>query len=116
MFHYLTFSCHCFTLHVSTYMAIFKCVGYFYFHIPKRIFTGFFSRTFPSVRWVKYEVLLFMLFLHCYSIYVFYLCFSSLILLFLACAFACLFCFVLLSISCSVLNIGLLGSGTVVHV
>jgi hypothetical protein len=24
-------SCHCLTLHVSTYMAIFRCMGYFYF-------------------------------------------------------------------------------------
>jgi hypothetical protein len=24
-------SCHCLTLHVSAYMAIFKCVGYFTF-------------------------------------------------------------------------------------
>jgi hypothetical protein len=28
-------SCHCFTLHVSAYMTIFRCVGYFYFHIPE---------------------------------------------------------------------------------
>jgi hypothetical protein len=30
-------SFHCLTLHVSAYMAIFKCVGLFYFHIPERI-------------------------------------------------------------------------------
>jgi hypothetical protein len=35
-------SCHCLTLHVSAYMATFKCVGYFYFHIPEGIcFAGF---------------------------------------------------------------------------
>jgi hypothetical protein len=33
----------CLTLHVSAYMAIFKCVGYFYFHMPEGIcFAGFF--------------------------------------------------------------------------
>jgi hypothetical protein len=26
-------SCYCLTLQVSAYMAIFRCVGYFYFHI-----------------------------------------------------------------------------------
>jgi hypothetical protein len=37
-------SCHCLTLRISTYMAIFKCVGYFFFHIPEGIcFAGFFS-------------------------------------------------------------------------
>jgi hypothetical protein len=31
------------TLHVSAYMAIFKCVGYFYFHIPEGLcFASFF--------------------------------------------------------------------------
>jgi hypothetical protein len=40
--HCLTFSCRCFTLHVSAYMAIFRCVGYFYFHIAEGIcFAGF---------------------------------------------------------------------------
>jgi hypothetical protein len=39
-----TFSCHCFTLHVSTYTTILRCVGYFYFHIPEEIcFAGFFA-------------------------------------------------------------------------
>jgi hypothetical protein len=34
--------CHCLTLHVSTYMAIFRCVEYFYFHMPEGIcFAGF---------------------------------------------------------------------------
>jgi hypothetical protein len=28
-------TCHCLTLHLSAYMAIFMCVGYFYFHIPE---------------------------------------------------------------------------------
>jgi hypothetical protein len=27
-------SFHCLSLHVSAYMAIFRCVGYFYFHMP----------------------------------------------------------------------------------
>jgi hypothetical protein len=37
-------SCHCLTLHVSAYMAIFKCVRYFYFHISEGIFfAGFFA-------------------------------------------------------------------------
>jgi hypothetical protein len=36
--------CHYFTLNVSAYMAIFKCVGYFYFHIPAGIcFSAFLS-------------------------------------------------------------------------
>jgi hypothetical protein len=57
MFHCLTFSCRCFTLHVSAYMAIFKCVGRFYFHIPEgNCFAGF-TCTFSSVGWVKSEVL-----------------------------------------------------------
>jgi hypothetical protein len=35
-------SCHCFRLHVSAYMAIFRRVGYFYFYIPEGIcFAGF---------------------------------------------------------------------------
>jgi hypothetical protein len=28
-------SFHCLTLHVSAYMTIFRCVGYFYFHMPE---------------------------------------------------------------------------------
>jgi hypothetical protein len=28
-------NCHCLTLHVSAYKAIFKCVLYFYFHMPE---------------------------------------------------------------------------------
>jgi hypothetical protein len=36
-------SVHCLTVHVSAYMAIFKCVGYFYFPIPEEFcFAGFF--------------------------------------------------------------------------
>jgi hypothetical protein len=79
--------------------------------------------TFPSVGWVKYDVLLFIIayatFLFCYSIYVFtYLCFLlcfSVNFLVLVCvlAFSCCLsvsCCYLLSISCSVLNIGLLAS------
>jgi hypothetical protein len=78
MFHCLTFSCHCFTLHVSAYMAIFKCVGYFYFHIPEGIcFAGFLPFL---ARGYTMHV----------SICFFLLCFSSLILLLLACMFVCL--------------------------
>jgi hypothetical protein len=58
-----------FTLHVSAYMAIFKCVGCYYSHVLEgTCFAGFFCIlhvvtlfTFPSLGWVKYEVL-FMLF------------------------------------------------------
>jgi hypothetical protein len=36
-------SCHCFTLHVSAYTAIFRCVGCYYSHVLEGIcFTGFF--------------------------------------------------------------------------
>jgi hypothetical protein len=28
-------SFNCLSLHVSAHMAIFKCVGYFYFHMPE---------------------------------------------------------------------------------
>jgi hypothetical protein len=30
-------SCHCLTLHVSAYMTIFKCVVYFYFNTSEEI-------------------------------------------------------------------------------
>jgi hypothetical protein len=63
--------CHCLTLHVSAYMAILKGAVYifFYFHMPEVIcFAGFclFSHvvtlcTFPSVGWVKYEVLILLI-------------------------------------------------------
>jgi hypothetical protein len=79
--HCLTFSCRCSTLHVSAYMAIFKCVGYVNFHMTEGFcssaFLPFFHVvtvcTFPSVGWVKYDILLFIItyaiFLFCYSIY-----------------------------------------------
>jgi hypothetical protein len=36
-------SCRCFRPHVSAYMAIFKCIVHFYFHMPEGIcFAGFF--------------------------------------------------------------------------
>jgi hypothetical protein len=35
--HFLMFSCRCSTLHVSAYMAIFRCVGFFFFYIPEGI-------------------------------------------------------------------------------
>jgi hypothetical protein len=64
-----------FTLHVSAYMAIFRCVGYSYFRILEGIcFAGF------TCTWLHFAR--------------FHLCFpvlfSSLILLFLACLSACL--------------------------
>jgi hypothetical protein len=104
-------SCHCFTLHVSAYMAIFRCVGCYYSHVLEGIcFAGFFYIlhlvtlctwfrfcTFPSVEWVKYEVLfiiinaiftvmVYMFFITC--VFLFY--FSHFILLFLAWVFICL--------------------------
>jgi hypothetical protein len=73
---YCRVSCHCFTLHVSAYMAIFRCVGCYYSHVLEGIcFAGFFCIlhvvtlcawlrfcTFPSVGWVKYEVLLIIIY------------------------------------------------------
>jgi hypothetical protein len=67
-------SCHCFTLHVSAYMAIFRCVGYYYSHVLEGIcFAGFF---YVSCTWLhflrfhlwgglnmRYYLLLFMLYL-----------------------------------------------------
>jgi hypothetical protein len=35
--HYLALSCHCLTLNVSAYIAIFRCVGCFYFFMPEGI-------------------------------------------------------------------------------
>jgi hypothetical protein len=32
-------SCHCLSLHVSAYMAIFRCVEYFYFHMFQKPIT-----------------------------------------------------------------------------
>jgi hypothetical protein len=81
MFHCLTFICHCFSLHVLAYMTIFRFVQCFYFQIPEGIcFAGF---TCTSLRFARfhlrsginmgyYYLLLFMLFLYCYIIYVFY--------------------------------------------
>jgi hypothetical protein len=66
-------------------MAILKCVGYFYFHIPEGIcfagFLPFLARGYTlhvlhlwgGLNMRYYYLLLFMLFLYCYSIYVFYL-------------------------------------------
>jgi hypothetical protein len=62
-------NCHCLTLHVSAYMAIFRRVIYFYFHMFEGIcfavffFLPFFLTWSHSTRfhlwgWVKYEVLL----------------------------------------------------------
>jgi hypothetical protein len=68
-------SCHCLTLHVSAYMAIFRCVGYFYFRMPKGIcFGGFFFCLFLHVVTLCTFPCLFFLF-----------CFSSLILLLFFC-------------------------------
>jgi hypothetical protein len=69
--------CHCLTLHVSAYMTIFRCVAYFYFHIPEGLcFAGFLSFLARGYT------------LHVSSC-VFLFCFSSLILLFLGCVFVC---------------------------
>jgi hypothetical protein len=116
MVHCLTFSCRCSTLHVSAYMAIFRSVGCFYFHTPEGICFAGFTCAFPSVGWVKYEVLfryygvllLIIIMLFCtvmvcmFFTYLrlFFVLFSSLILLFL---FACVCLLVFsccLSVSC----------------
>jgi hypothetical protein len=71
-------SCHCFTLNVSAYMAIFKCVGCYYSHVlEETCFAGFsesctwlhFARGYAFIRFhlwgglnMRYYLLLFMLF------------------------------------------------------
>jgi hypothetical protein len=111
MFHCLTFSCRCFTLHVSAYMAIFRRVGCFYFHIPEGIcFAGFTCTWLPFARFhlwgglnMRYYFLImgiiiyyYYAILYCYGMCVFtYLCFfvvlfSSLILPYLLHVFVCL--------------------------
>jgi hypothetical protein len=75
-FHCLTFSCRCFTLYVSAYMAIFRSVGCFYCHIPEGIcFAGFTCTWLPFVR---------------FHLCFFVVLFSSLILLYLLRVFLCL--------------------------
>jgi hypothetical protein len=64
---------HCLSLHVSAYMAIFRCVGYFILICLKDsaslVFAFFFFLhvvtlcTVPSVVWVKYKVVLLLLLL-----------------------------------------------------
>jgi hypothetical protein len=54
---------HCLSLHVSAYMAIFRCVGHFFVCLKDSaalLFYCLFSHVvtlcmFPSVGWVKYE-------------------------------------------------------------
>jgi hypothetical protein len=123
MFHCLTFSCRCFTLYVSAYMAIFKCVGCFYFHIPERIcFAGFTCMRLPFARFhlwgglnmrYYFDIMgYYHLLLLCYFVLLWYVRFYLLVLfccsvfhvnfaVSFACLFTCLFllfvCFVLLS-------------------
>jgi hypothetical protein len=80
---------HCLTRYVSAYMAIFKCVGYFYFHIPEGICLAGFFLSFLARGYT----------LH-FSTCVFLFCFSSLILLFLAFVFVCLPFLCCLSVLC----------------
>jgi hypothetical protein len=73
-------SCHCFTLHVSAYMTIFRCIGCYYCHVLEgTYFAGFF----------------FLYLTRGYVFVGFYMCFpvlfSRFILLFLACVFICLY-------------------------
>jgi hypothetical protein len=107
-------NCHCLTLHVSACMAIFKCVVYFYsyFHMLEGICFAVFLpsfhvvtlHTFPSVGWVKYEVLLllFMQLLVLFYIYVFYLLVFFFVNFLVSCVCVCLLVFSLLFV-CSVL-------------
>jgi hypothetical protein len=87
--HLYCVSCHCLILHVSAYMTICKCVLYFYFHMPEGCFAGLFF----------FVAFFHMVTLHV-SICVFLCCFSSLILLFLACMFVCLLFLCCLSVLC----------------
>jgi membrane associated rhomboid family serine protease len=70
---------HCLTPHVSANMAIFRCVGYFYFHCLKESALLFFFLPFLS-RGHTLHV----------SICVFPVLFSFINFLFLACVFVCL--------------------------
>jgi hypothetical protein len=68
----LKFSCRCSTLHVSAYMAIFKCVRCFTFIFLKEsasllllpLLHVVILCSFSSVGWVKYDVLLFIILMH----------------------------------------------------
>jgi hypothetical protein len=98
-------SCHCLTLHVSAYMTIFKCVGYFYFHVLEGFsFAAFFLPFFHVVTLCMFSICVFPLFsfvsfvvsLHvrlsaCFS-FVFFLCFPLLVFLF-PCVCVCLHAF-----------------------
>jgi hypothetical protein len=68
-----------FTLHVSGYMAIFKCVGCFIFVFLREsaslVLLVVTICTFPSVEWVKYEVLFIIINIIIIIITIFYLCF-----------------------------------------
>jgi hypothetical protein len=135
-------SCPCLTLHVSAYMAIFKCVGYFIFICLKDsasllCFRLFFHVVtlcmFPSMRWVKYEVLLFIITYAIFVVlYIFFLltCFLPVLFSFVnfavslrVCLSACFFFVVCLfwAAICCLFRVGfwILGCwvyGTVVHV
>jgi hypothetical protein len=107
------------SLHVSAYMAIFKCVGYFIFLCLKDsaplLSLSFLTLSHSACfhQWgglnMRYYYLLFKLFL--VLLYVcFYLCFSSVFLryfcCFFACVFVCLFCLCCLSVLCCYLLSG----------
>jgi hypothetical protein len=98
---------HCLSLHVSAYMAIFRCVEYFYFHMREGFCFGAFFLPFfhlvtfcmiPSVGWVKYEVLFFIIIYAIFGtvifIYVFltYSCFSCAVFLRYFCCFLACVC------------------------
>jgi hypothetical protein len=83
-------SFHCLSLHVSAYIAIFRCLGYFYFHMYEEIcfaaffFLPFFSSWSHSARFrlwsglnMKYYYLCY--FWYCYiCVFFTYFCFSVL--------------------------------------
>jgi hypothetical protein len=101
-----------FTLHVSAYMAIIKCVGCFYFHIPEGIcFAGFTCTWLHFARfhlwgglYMRYYYLLLLCYFCTVIVYMFftYLCFPACVLVCLPFLVVCLFvsCCCLLSISC----------------
>jgi hypothetical protein len=78
MFHCLTFSCRCSTLHVSAYMAIFRCVWCFTFIFLKES-ASLFLLPFLARGYTLHV-----------SICIFLLCFSLIFLFLCVCVFACL--------------------------
>jgi hypothetical protein len=79
---------HCLSLHVSAYMAIIKCVGFFYLHVLKGLcFAAFFSRGHT---------------LHVFYLCIFHVLFSFIIFVVSLCVCICLLALSLLFV-CSVL-------------